>query len=43
MSASAVCVFILFHREGFFHLQNVQDILEGMDWLRYAKFHHLRI
>ena len=47
-----VCVFILFHREGFFRLQNVQDILEGMDqrscvvnisWLCYAKFHHLRI
>ena len=47
-----VCVFILFHREGFFRLQNVQDILEGTDqrscvvnigWLLYAKFHHLRI
>ena len=47
-----VCVFIFFHREGFFRLQNVQDILEGTDqrscvvnisWLRYAKFHHLRI
>ena len=44
-----VCVFIFFHREGFFRLQDVQDILEGTDqrscvvnisWLRYAKFHH---
>ena len=26
-----VCVFIFFHREGFFRLQDVQDILEGMD------------
>ena len=24
-----MCVFILFHREGFFRLQDVQDILEG--------------
>ena len=47
-----VYVFIFFHREGFFRLQDVQDILEGTDqrscvvnisWLRYAKFHHLRI
>ena len=47
-----VCVFIFFHREGFFRLQDVQDILEGMDqrscvvnisWLCYAKFHHRRI
>ena len=47
-----VCVFIFFHCEGFFRLQDVQDILEGMDqrscvvnisWLRYAKFHHRRI
>ena len=47
-----VCVFIFFHHEGFFRLQNVQDILEGADqrscvvnisWLRYAKFHHPRI
>ena len=47
-----MCVFIFFHREGFFRLQNVQDILEGTDqrscvvnisWLRYAKFHHRRI
>ena len=45
-----VCIF--FHREGFFRLQNVEDILEGTDqrsrvvniiWLRYAKFHHRRI
>ena len=26
-----VCVFIFFHREGFFRLQDVQDILEGTD------------
>ena len=47
-----VCVFIFFHSEGFFGLQNVQDILQGTDqrssvvnicWLRYAKFHHRRI
>ena len=51
-SMLSVCVFIFFHREGFFRLQNVQDILEGTDqrscvvnisWLRYAKFHHRRI
>ena len=49
--AACVCVFIFFHREGFFRLQDVQDILEGTDqrswvvnisWLRYAKFHHRR-
>ena len=47
-----VCVYVFFHREGFFRLQNAQDIIEGTDqqscvvnisWLRYAKFHHLRI
>ena len=47
-----VCVFIFFQREGFFHLQDVQDILEGTDQRsgivnisrqRYAKFHHRRI
>ena len=47
-----VCVCVFFHREGFFRLQNAQDIIEGTDqqscvvnisWLRYAKFHHLRI
>ena len=46
------CLFIFFHRGGFFRLQNVLDILEGtnqrscvvnISWLRYAKFHHLRI
>ena len=46
------CVFPFFHREGFFRLQNVQDILEGKDQrscvvniscVLYAKFHHLRI
>ena len=26
-----VCVFIFFYREGFFRLQNVQDILQGTD------------
>ena len=26
-----VCVFIFFYREGFFRLQDVQDILEGTD------------
>ena len=26
-----VCVFIFFHREGFFRLQDIQDILEGTD------------
>ena len=45
-------VFPFFHREGFFRLQNVQDILEGNDQrscvvniscVLYAKFHHLRI
>ena len=30
-SMLSVCVFIFFHREGFFRLQNVQDILEGTD------------
>ena len=48
----AVCVFIFFHCEGFFPLQNVEDMLEGTDqrscvvnisWLHYAKFHHLGI
>ena len=47
-----VHVFIFFHREGFFRLQNFQDILEGTDqrscvvnisWLRYAKFYHRSI
>ena len=47
-----VCVFVFFRREGFFRVQDVQDILEGTDqqscvvnisWLRYAKFHHRRI
>ena len=47
-----VCVCIFFHREGFFRLHDVQDILEDTDqrfcvvsisWLRYAKFHHCRI
>ena len=47
-----VCVFIFFHREGFFRLQNAQDILEGRDqrscvvnnsWVLSAKFHHLHI
>ena len=45
-----VCVF--FHCEGFFRLQDFQDILEGTDqrscvvnisWVFSAKFHHLRI
>ena len=46
-----VCVFIFFHLEGFFRLQDVQDIPEGKDqrscvvnisWVLSAKFHHLR-
>ena len=28
---ACVCVFIFFHCEGFFHLQDVEDILEGTD------------
>ena len=49
---ACACVFLFFHCGGFFRLQNVQDIREGTDqrscvvnisWLRYAKFHHLRI
>ena len=45
----AWCVFIFFHDEGFFCLQNVQDMLEDRDqrsyvvnisWLLYATFHH---
>ena len=51
-NSTCVCVFIFFHRGGFFRLQDVQDILDGTDqrscvvnisWLRYAKFHHRRI
>ena len=47
-----VFVFILFHREGFFRLQNVQDILVGADqrscivnisFVLSAKFPHLHI
>ena len=47
-----VFVFIFLHREDFFRLQNVQDILEGTDQrscvvniscVPYAKFHHLCI
>ena len=30
-SVVCVCVFIFFHREGFFRLQDVQDIPEGTD------------
>ena len=50
-ACACACVFIFFHHEGFFRLQNVQDILEGTDqrscvvnicWLRYSKFHHRR-
>ena len=49
---ACVCVFIFFHREGFFRLQDVQGILEGtnqrscvvnISWVLSAKFHHLRI
>ena len=50
--AVCACVFIFFHREGFFRLQDVQGILEGTDqrscvvnisWVLYAKFQNLRI
>ena len=46
------CVVIFFHREGFFRLQDVQDILEPTDQqscvvniscVVSAKFHYLRI
>ena len=49
---ACVCVFIHFHREGFFRLQDVWDILEGTDQRCYvvsiiccadAKFLHLGI
>ena len=47
-----VCVVIFFHREAFFRLQDVQDILEPTDQqscvvniscVVSAKFHYLRI
>ena len=47
-----VCVFIFFHHEVFFRLQDVQGILESTDqrscvvnisWVLSAKFHYLRI
>ena len=28
-----MCVFIFFHHEGFFHLEDVREILEGTDQL----------